>query len=169
LFFLLLISVPLAAQNKPPLEYQVKAAFLFNFTRFINWPSSAFKSDDAPFVIGIAGNDPFGSFLDDIVQGESVGGRPIVIQRLNDFKDVSNCRILFINSNEPATIKEILAATAHRSILTVSDADNFIRLGGAVRFFKKENKIKIEINTFAVKDSQLEVSSKLLSVVKVYR
>jgi hypothetical protein len=155
------------AQNKTPLEYQVKAAFLFNFTRFINWPPSAFKSSDAPFIIGITGIDPFGSYLDELVEGETVAGHPIVVQRYRAVKDVADCQILFIAVSDSETIKGILSVASRRNILTVSDADNFTNLGGAIRFFKEENKIKIEINKSAVKLSQLDVSAKLLRLARV--
>jgi YfiR/HmsC-like len=167
LFFLLIIPPALQAQNTIPLEYQLKAAFLFNFTRFINWPSQAFNSPDDPFVIGIAGNDPFGSYLDAIVEGEQVAGHHIVVVRYHDVKDIPACQILFIDIKEPAKVKEILAMADRRNTLTVSDADNFTNWGGDVQFFKEENKIKIEINIAAAKAAQLEISSKLLRVAKV--
>ena len=156
-----------SAQSKPPLEYQVKAAFLFNFTRFIHWPAAAYPSADAPFVIGIIGNDPFGSYLDDIVQGEQVDGHPIVVRRYHDIHDITGCQILFMSINEPARLKEILAQTAHQNILTVSDAPGFINMGGVMRFFKSENRIKIEIKLATAKTMQLQISAKLLNVAKV--
>src|SRR5258708_3931400 len=134
LLLFLLVAVQFSqAQNKTPLEYQVKAAFLFNFTRFINWPPSAFKSPDTPFIIGIAGSDPFGSYLDEIVEGETVNGHPIVVERYRFIKDVTDCQILFIELADPEMIKGILSAAGHRGVLTVSDADNFTTLGGAIR------------------------------------
>lgn len=167
LLFFIALGQPALAQKKPALEYQVKAAFLFNFTRFINWPPTAFNSPNAPFIIGIIGNDPFGSYIEEIVEGEKVGNHPIAVQRYHDAKDVVNCNILFININEPARVKEILSVIDQQNLLTVSDADNFTKLGGEVRFFKEDNKIRIQINLAAAKASQLEISSKLLRIAKI--
>jgi hypothetical protein len=157
----------LHAQPKPSLEYQVKAAFLFNFTRFIHWPASAYTSADAPFVIGIAQNDPFGAYLDDLVNGEQVDGHHIIIRRYADGQDVSDCQLLYIGSTDQTKLKALLAQMAHRNILTVSDTDDFIKAGGILRFYKDENKIKMEIKLAAAKAAQLDISAKLLQVAKV--
>lgn len=154
-------------QRKPPLEYQIKAAFLFNFTRFIHWPASAYASADAPFVIGIMGNDPFGSYLDDLVNGEQIDGHSIVIRRYPNGGDISGCRLLFINIAAPARLKAILSSAAQQNTLTVSDADNFIKAGGMIRFFKEDNRIKMEIKLAATKTAQLDISAKLLQVANV--
>lgn len=158
---------PVRAQSKPPLEYQVKAAFLFNFTRFIHWPASAFASPDAPFVIGIAGNDPFGAYLDNLVKGEQAEGHPIVIRRYPDGGDMEGCQLLFIGTPAPARLKAILSLAAHPGVLTVGDADGFISSGGMVCFFNEDNRIKMEIKLATAKAAQLEISAKLLQVAKV--
>lgn len=155
------------ARNKPPLEYQIKAAFLFNFTRFIHWPATSYASPDAPFVIGIVGNDPFGTYLDDLINGEQAEGHPIIIRRYPDGGDLSGCQLLFTNISTPAKLKAILASTAHQNILTVGDADSFIRLGGMICFLKEDNRIKMIIKLTATKTAQLEISAKLLQVAKV--
>lgn len=159
--------LPAQAQSKPPLEYQVKAAFLFNFTRFIHWPTAAYASPDAPFVIGILGNDPFGTYLDDLVNGELADGHRIIVHRYTDGSDMSGCQLLFIEMNDPAKLKATLSQAVHQDMLTVSDMDNFIRLGGMVRFFKDDTRIKIEIRLAAAKAAQLEISAKLLQVAKI--
>lgn len=158
----------LHAQIKPAPEYQVKAVFLFNFTRFIDWPSTAFSSANAPFVIGIMGTDPFGDYIEEIVKGENIQGHPIIIQRYPTAKNILNCHILFINTHESIQIKETLSSVGRKSILTVSDANNFAKLGGVVRFYKEDNKIKLEINITSSKAAQLEISSKLLSVARIF-
>ena len=155
------------AQGKPPLEYQVKAAFLFNFTRFIHWPSTAYVSPDAPFIIGIAGNDPFGTYLDDLVNGEQTDGHRIIVRRYADGQDLNGCQLLFINLNDQAKEKAILAQASRQNTLTVSDADDFITAGGMLQFYKEDNKIKMEIKLGAVKAAQIDVSSKLLQVAKI--
>lgn len=158
---------PACAQNKPPLEYQLKAAFLFNFTRFIHWPASAYASSDAPFVIGIVGNDPFGNYLDDLVNGELADGHRIMVRRYPEGADLTDCQLLFISMGDVAKLKAILSTTAHQDILTVGDTDSFTSSGGMIRLFKEDNRIKIEIRLATVKMAQLEVSAKLLQVAKV--
>lgn len=158
---------PAGAQGKPPLEYQVKAAFLFNFTRFIHWPESAYTSPDAPFVIGIVGTDPFGTYLDELVNSEKAEGHPIIIRRYPGGGDMSGCQLIFIGLDTPGKLKAILSLTAHPGMLTVGDAASFISSGGMVRFFKEDNRIKIEIKLAAAKAAQLEVSAKLLQVAKI--
>lgn len=159
--------VPVKAQSKPLLEYQVKAAFLFNFTRFIHWPPTAYATGDAPFVIGIMGNDPFGTYLDDLVNEERVDGHRIVVRRYTDGQDLSDCQLLFISTNDAGKLQACLAATVHQNILTVGDADNFIKLGGILRFYKDDNKIKMEIRLAGAKAAQLDISAKLLQVAKL--
>ena len=154
-------------QGKPSLEYQVKAAFLFNFTRFVRWPAVAYASPDAPFVIGIAGNDPFGTYLDDLVSGEQIDGHRIVVRRYSDIHDLSGCQLLFINLNDQTKERAVLAQASHKNILTVSDADDFIKAGGMLQFYKEDNRVKIEIKLEAVKAAQIDISSKLLQVAKV--
>jgi hypothetical protein len=156
------------AQNKPALEYQVKAAFLYNFTRFISWPSSAFNSPTAPFVIGIVGNDPFGSYLEDIIDQEKVDNHPIIIQRYHDIKDINNCQILYISVSDDNKIKEIIAGVAHQNVLTVGDADKFVKWGGVISFFKDDNKLRVQINMAAAKTAGIEISSKLLKISKIH-
>jgi hypothetical protein len=160
-------SSSIAAQ-KPPLEYQLKAAFLFNFTRFIDWPADAFTSPSAPFVIGIVGNDPFGNYLDEMVRGEKTGDHPIIVQHYRTAKDISNCQLLYINLQSAESIKEALSNINPHNVLTVSDADKFMKQGGDVRFFEEDNKIKIQINMAAAKASGLEISSKLLRIAKIW-
>jgi hypothetical protein len=169
LAFALLFNIQQShAQTKPALEFQVKAAFLYNFTRFVSWPSSAFASPTAPFVIGILGNDPFGSYLEDIVDQEKVDEHPIVIQHYNDIKDIGNCQMLFIPSGDDKKIKEALATAAHQNILTVGGADKFVHWGGVIGFIKEDNKLRVQINVAAAKAAGLEISSKLLKISKIY-
>ncbi|MCC8426511.1 YfiR family protein [Mucilaginibacter sp. UR6-11] len=154
------------AQHKPSLEYQVKAAFIFNFTKFVNWPSSVFKSADAPFIIGIIGDDPFGPYLDELVKGEKIGTHKIIVVRYTDVNDATNCHMLFINAN-PVIQQNVLALTNNQKILTVSDSASLGTRGSNISFFKQNNKVKIEININATKNSKLEISSKLLSIAKL--
>lgn len=156
----------LYGQNNVVTEHQVKAVFLYNFTQFIAWPPASFKSPDEPFIIGIIGNDPFGSFLDETVAEEKIGTHPIGVQRYNDPKNIGHCHILYINSNDKESIKTILSAVSEKSILTIGDHPDFCQWGGIVRFFTDQNKIRLQINVEQSRAVGLNISSKLLSVAK---
>ena len=152
---------------QPSPEYQVKAVFLFNFTQFVEWPASAFSEGQAPLVIGVLGEDPFGSYLDETVQGEKVNGHPIVVRRFNSAEGARSCHILFINGAATEMQKQALADLKGRSVLTVSDATSFARQGGMVRFFTENNKIRIRINLEITKAANLTISSKLLRLAEI--
>jgi YfiR/HmsC-like len=153
------------AQNGPIPEYQVKAVFLFNFAQFVTWPSP--ESPDAPLVIGILGDDPFGSYLDETVRGEKVNNRLLTIQRFRRGSEARNCNILFISQSERDRVPQILSSCKGRNVLTVSDIDGFTDLGGMIQFFTEKNKVRMRINLNAVKATNLKVSSKLLRVAEV--
>lgn len=146
-----------------------KAHFLYNFTQFIEWPTTVFADAEAPFIIGILGDDPFGSKLDENVAGEKVKGHPITVERYQDVKDITNCHILFINSKDEVKIREILSALPGKNILTVSDMDDFATIGGIIRFMSIKNKIKLQINLPASKNAELNISPKLLQLADIVR
>jgi hypothetical protein len=148
-------------------EYQVKAVFLFNFAQFVSWPSK--QPSDTPFVIGIVGDDPFESYLDETVRGEKVNNRLLTTQRFRRGRDPRNCNILFISQSERDRAAEIVSSLKGRSVLTVSDIEGFADLGGMVELFTEKNKIHMRINLEAVKAADLKVSSKLLRVAEVKR
>lgn len=148
----------------PTAVNQVKAVFLFNFTQFVTWPSFSFNGSNAPFVIGVLGTDPFGRYLDNVVEGEQVDGHPIVVKRYDEAKEARDCQLLFINKSNPA---EVLKEINNQPVLTVSDADNFARKGGMIRFYVENNKIRLQINARAAKAANLSISSKLLRLANV--
>ena len=143
-------------------EYQLKAVFLFNFAQFVEWPSQGEPDRKTPFVIGILGDDPFGSYLDDLVRNEKVGDRPLVVRRYQRPGDISSCQIVFICRSELRSLNAILADVKEHSVLTVSDLDGFTRQGGMVRFAMENGKIRLRINVEAAKAGNLKISSKIL-------
>ncbi len=147
-------------------EYQVKAAFLCNFSKFLEWPPTAMGQPDEPFVVGVLGNDPFGNYLDEIIAGEKIMDRPMVIKRFNSIHDIDKCHILFINL--PGKTSEALNTLKGKSILTVSDDQDFNRNGGIIRFYTDNDMIRLQINIDAAKNANLNVSSKLLRIAKIY-
>jgi hypothetical protein len=159
--------------QKPPQistvrEYQLKAVFLFNFSQFVEWPAEAFDEPTAPLIIGIVGEDPFGTYLDEIAAGEKIHSHPLVIRRFQTTDDVSACHILFVNVKGNVVLTDLLANIKNKSILTVGDSDRFIRSGGMVRFFTENNKIRIRIDPEATKASRLTISPKLLKLAEIY-
>ncbi len=107
---ILLFSGKLDVSAQTTKEYEVKAAFLYNFAQFIEWPPSTFPDEQAPLVIAILGNDPFGAYLDEVVRGEKVNSRPLVIERYQKVEDVKACQILFISQSEGRRLEEVLAS-----------------------------------------------------------
>jgi hypothetical protein len=152
----------LQAQTTP--SYQVKAAFLYNFSQFVEWPASAFNWKGSPFVIGILGHDPFGSYIEEIVEGEKVGDRRILIKRFSSVAEVNECHILFVNTRSAA---DDIRTLRNKSILTVSDEANFAKDGGMIRFVTDNNKIKLQINIVAARSANLNISAKLLRVAEI--
>ena len=141
------------AQTPAPQEYQVKAVYLFNFTQFVDWPPSTFSNAQEPIVIGVL--------------GEKVDNRSLVVRRYRRAEDIQACQVLFISRSEGMRIEHIVATLKDRSILTVSDADDFGQRGGMVRFVVDNSRIKLRINVAAAKAAGLTISSKLLRVAEI--
>jgi hypothetical protein len=156
-----------AAAADSPSEYQVKAVFLFNFSHFVDWPSQAFTSPAAPFVIGILGADPFGSRLDEAVRGEHIDGRPIVVRRFSKMEEIGDCQILFIDRSAAAPLDQIIGTLGHRSILTVSEVDGAALRGVMVQFVTENNRIRLRINVESARAADLSISSKLLRLADI--
>jgi hypothetical protein len=145
----------------------VKAAFLFNFGKFVEWPAQAFADTGENFIVGVLGDDPFGAILDETIVGKTVQGKKLVAKRFSRVKDVSRCHILFISSSEEARLTEILSALGHSSVLTVAEMPEFARRGGIIRFRMENNKVRFEINLSAAQRARLSVRSQLLKLGSV--
>ena len=163
---LALLGSTAAAATAPPAiseEYQVKAVFLFNFAQFVEWPARAFRDPTSPLVIGVLGTDPFGAYLDELVKGEKVGERPLLVRRYTRVEEIADCHILFIGASEASVLEKVVAQLKDRSILTVGDMDLFTRRGGMVRFLTENGKIRLRIYLEAAEAHNLKISSKILS------
>jgi hypothetical protein len=148
-------------------EYQIKAAFLYNFSQFVEWPAGAFPNTQAPLVIGVIGDDPFGSYLDDIVRGEKVNNHPLVVQRFHRIDEITKCHVLFVSRSEAKQIEQILSTLRGRNILTVGDFEDFAQRGGMIRFITANNKIRFRINVGVARAAKLTISSKLLRAAEI--
>jgi hypothetical protein len=156
----------LYADNHRPTEYQVKAAYLANFAKFVEWPPGALP-DDNPIPVCVAGQDPFGAALDAALSGESVGGHSLVAKRIGGMREVDGCRILFVSNQ---TLIDSAALAAERMpILTVSDSPDFLKRGGMIEFVLDSNRVRFEINLAAAKTAGLNLSSQLLRVATTVR
>jgi len=150
-----------------PKEYEVKAVYLYNFAKFVEWPAAAFEKPQTPYSICVFGNDPFGDLLD-IAASESVQGRRMAVRRLGDVKNVTGCHILFVSPSERGKLATILAAIGQFPTLTVGEDEDFTRAGGCLRFYLAEdNKVHFEINVQATEKARLKVSAKLLNLARV--
>lgn len=154
----------LQAADQPVSEYQVKAAFLLNFTKFVDWPPAVLPDDGSPISICILGNDPFGRALDSIIEGETVNARKLVIQRLHRAPAARTCHVLFVPKSE----KDVphLLAGLDPGILTVGEGDSFLREGGMIAFVVESRRVRFDINQKKAESAALKVSSKLLSVAR---
>lgn len=143
-------------------EYEVKAAFLFNFAQYVEWPQEMFPTQTAPIIIGILGDDLFGGELERIVRDETVRGRPIAIHRSRQVENLKHCHLLFISKSERARLAHIFASLAGRRCLTVGETDRFAHTGGIINFRLQSANVRFEINPEAARRSGLTISSKLL-------
>jgi hypothetical protein len=144
-------------------EYQVKAAFILNFARFVEWPGDSLSDGDT-LVIGIIGEDPFGNSIDQVVSRATANGRRLVVRRLKWGDNLRACHVLFISSSEHRRTGQILSSLRGASVLTISEMGDFSRNGGMIRLFIHDNKVFFEINAAAAGQARLKVSSKLLAL-----
>ena len=156
-----------AQASAPSREYQVKAVFLFNFAQFVDWPPAVFTEESAPLAICVLGNDPFGSYLDDIVRGEQVNSRRLTVQRFRTPEEIKGCQVLFVSRSESRHLEKTLASAREMDALTVSDAEDFASRGGMIQLTMEYGKIRLKINVDAAKASSLTISSKLLRSAEI--
>jgi len=151
-------------------EYLIKAGFIFNFAKFVEWPPTTFAQADSPIVIGILGTDPFGTIIDHIVQDKKIGGRGFVVKRLKwgaEAKDLRECKILFVGASERAHIDELVQIVKFLPILTVGETPGFAEHGGVVRFVLEDNRVRFEVNVDAARQGGLTISSRLLTLARI--
>lgn len=168
--FLLLLGSGMSLPAQTPGAvgaHELKAAFLFNFTQFVEWPAEAFTTADEPFVIGILGTNQVGDALEKLISGEKVQGRPLVVQYYKNVGEVKNPHILFIHEKRKEKLAWMLKRLEGRNILTVSDTDAFLQQGGIIRLKTVRNKIQLEINPDNATAANLKISAKLLRLAEI--
>lgn len=164
LLFSFILGFKSFAQDSAPTEYQIKAAFLYNFAKFVQWPPQAFASPTSPIVIGVLGKNNFGDVLEKTIRGKVINDRPLQFKQFHSVKEATNCQILFISTSEKNSLPKILDDLQGASVLTVSETDHFTEAGGMINFIIEDNKIHFQINNEAAKKARLTISSKLLSL-----
>jgi len=161
---LCMVPIGLFAQTPKPSEYQVKAAYIYNFGKFVKWPANAAANQNDSFTICVLDDDPFGSVLQSTLTGQSIGGRPVAVRRVPKPQEAIGCRILFIKADEESHLKGILAALGEASVLTVSDISDFSNRGGMIQFVLEGDRVRFEINRASAEGAGLTLTSDLLKV-----
>lgn len=148
-------------------EYDVKATFLYDFAKFVDWPSGAVADDRSPFVLCIVGADPFGSALDSTVRGQRIDGHEITIRRVSKSADLTICRIAFISRSENKYLPSILDSLKGSSTLVVGDAQDFAKRGGGIQLYLEDSAVHFSINVDSVQRAHLSISSNVLALAKI--
>ena len=159
-------AVPLQARGQRGLEYDVKGQFLLHFTGFIDWPAAAFPKIDAPFRLCILGTDPFGATLDARVQGETIGGRRISVDRIKTEEAAASCQVVFLASTDRARAQALDKATRGRPVLIVSDSSRLLEYCAAIAFVLEGGRVRFDVNLTALASRSLRVSPRLLRVAR---
>jgi hypothetical protein len=161
----ILLATAACGQAADP--YRVKAAFLYNFAKFVEWPADAFKSPAGPIVICVVGKNPFGDVLDEAIHGQAAQGKPFAVRQISDAAQMRTCHILFVSSSERKRLPSIFQEIKNCAVLTVGESDNFTAEGGIVNFRIEQGSIRLQINPDAATRQQLHISSKLLSLAEI--
>jgi len=154
-------AAPGPARGQAAAEYEVKAAFLYNFIQFVDWPEAAFYDGRSSFRVCVLGDDPFGDSLKTVVK-EEVAGRKLTLWRVKAMNDPAGCQLLFVSPSERQRLPQILAAVRGAPVLTVGDTEGFLEKGGIINFVGEGARVRFEINQDMAKQSGLRISSKLL-------
>jgi hypothetical protein len=164
LIWMLLAGGAGRAQESQPTEYQLKAAFLFNFAKFVQWPPTAFEGVASPIVVGVLGENPFHDDLARTIRNKTIDEHPLVIKEFRSPSEATNCHILFISTSEKNRLPEILKGLKGTSVLTVGEMEHFTESGGMINFVLVGKKIRFQINNDEATKAGLKISSKLMSL-----
>lgn len=145
-------------------EYQLKAAFIFNFAKFVEWPGEAFPEPRSPLIIGILGENPFKEHLELTIRGKAINNRAVMLKAFGAVTEITNCHILFVSVSEKDRLAEVFRSLNGAPVLTVSETERFTQSGGMINFISDEKKIRFEINNESANRARLKISSKLLTL-----
>lgn len=167
---LVLLSVlgpPVAAQEAPVGEADVKAAFIFHFTTLIEWPKQAFEEEGSRMTVGVFGDEEFAKLLRTVLADKKAHGRPFEVKRLTNVADAKNCQILFFREGETRKMGTAYEAIKKLPVLTIGESDEFMEQGGMINLFFEDKQLRFEINPPTAENAKLTVSSKLLRLAKI--
>jgi hypothetical protein len=150
-------------------EYRVKAAFVYNFAKFVEWPSQAFKTPEDPMVVCVLGHNPLGNALENVIRGKSIEGRAFAFRQVSDAEEANACQILFVSSLDGKRFHSLCGNLKPAGILTVGEAQGFASGGGVINFKLDGGRVRFEINVDAAEHAQLHISSKLLSLAQIVK
>jgi hypothetical protein len=149
-------------------EYLIKAAFLYNFAKFVDWPPESFRNDADAIKLYVLGNDPFGEALDTI-RDKTVKGRRLVVKRVQRVEEIEGAHLLFISPSEKGRVKQVLQSLRNTPVLTISEMERFGQMGGIINFITVEDKVQFEINPESAQQHKLKISSQLLKLARIVR
>jgi uncharacterized protein DUF4154 len=158
-----------AAHGQRVEEYRVKAAFLLNFARFVEWPPQVFKSSADPISICVVGQNLFGNALDNAVIGKTVEGRTFLVRQLSGSQPLAGCQILFVSSSERNRLQSIFGEIKTGGVLTVGETDTFASEGGMINFKIEGGRVRLQVNLEAAEEANLRISSTLLSLAQIVK
>jgi hypothetical protein len=160
---------PSPAAETAPSEYEVKAAFLYNFGKFVEWPSATLRAREEPFILGVVGEDPFGDALERTVKDKSLHGKRLEVRRFRSIDRLATCHILFVSASEAASLPRLMKTLEGAPVLTVSDMRGFLEGGGGIRLVMERRSVRFAINRRATDRAGLRVSSQLLKLAQSVR
>jgi hypothetical protein len=163
---LMAAGAPRALKGETTGEYDVKAAFLYHFAQFVEWPPEAFHDAKSPLIFCIIGEDPFRGALEESVKGKNVGNRLLQVHHLKGREQIADCQVLFISSGEKKHLGEDLAGAAGHPVLTVGETEHFAEDGGVIGLLVENDKVRFEINVQTAGKAKLKISSRLLLLAK---
>lgn len=167
-FLFLVILLPKLLNAQKFTEYEVKAGYIYNFVRFVEWPKGTFTNETSPIVIGIYGNDRFGEIIRRTIRNSTIEGRTFIIKYYNKPTQIQQCHILFVSDITKSETIELLKVVKKKPILTVGDnIQEFCQLGGIINFTPQYSRNRFEINNTTAKNNELIISSKLLTLAKI--
>lgn len=164
--FVLLLVAAYRSDAQNATTGEVKAAFLYNFARFTEWPDDAFVSDSAALVIGVAGDEVLRRSVDNVIRGKFAGIRTLKTQQVKDPNDSAGLQMLYIGGTSASRAEEFVLAVNGGPVLTVGEVDRFVEKGGMINFLIADNRIRFEISMDATERSRLKVSSRVLTLAK---
>ena len=159
-------SAPVLAQGRASSEYDVKAAFLFHFAQFVEWPEGTFRDTTSPLLYCMIGEDPFQGALDASFKGKTIGAHALQVKHLKEMDEAQGCQVVFLGKLGKRSVPEELARLKGTPVLTVGETEQFVKENGMIGFCLEDNKIRFEINLESAERAKLKISARLLALAK---